>query len=286
MSTPKNFDADGAATEDERVTAKGSARSRAVMWDELTWSEIEQLIASGLQTVMWPIGATEAHGRHLPLLTDTLCVSLVASRVSALTGVPVLPAQPIGVSLGHSRFPGTLSIRPTTLIAMVRDVAESIYTAGIRQLLVLNGHMWNEATLLAAREEIRAQYDDLQIKTVSYWVFGDTSQWNDCPEAPDMLHAEFKETSWVLAERPELVDMSRAVDEEGFYQFWEYRMDQVSRSGVMGNKTTEANAEAGRKMIDITVAAIVEGLQRGLEEPIPIPDWKADNAALGADRRP
>jgi creatinine amidohydrolase len=247
--------------------------SEPLLWEELSWSEVRELVDSGVRSVIWPIGATEAHGYHLPLLTDTLCVDLVARKVSARLGIPVLPAQPIGVSLGHGKFPGTLSIHPTTLISMVCDVAESLHDSGIRQLLVLNGHMWNEATLIAAREEIRARFDDMQIRAVSYWEFADTSEYDDCPHAPDMLHAEFKETSWVLAERPELVDMSQAVDEDDFPQFWDYRMDQVSRSGVMGNRTTESNAEAGRDMIERTVAGIVEELSRGLDETIPIPDW-------------
>jgi creatinine amidohydrolase len=258
--------------------------SEPILWEELSWSEVRELVDGGVKSVIWPIGATEGHGYHLPLLTDTLCVNVVAKRVSARLGIPTLPAQPIGVSLGHAKFPGTLSIRPTTLISMVCDVAESLHNAGIRQILLLNGHMWNEATLMAAREEIRARFDDLQIRAVSYWAFADTSEYDDCPNAPDMLHAEFKETSWVLALRPELVDMSQAVDEEDFPQFWDYRMDQVSRSGVMGNKTTEANAEAGRDLIERTVEGIVEALAPGLEETIPIPDWSPGVEMLSEER--
>jgi creatinine amidohydrolase len=259
-------------------------QSEPIIWEELSWSEVRDLVDGGVKSVIWPIGATEAHGYHLPLLTDTLCVDVVAKRVSARLGIPTLPVQPIGVSLGHGKFPGTLSIRPTTLIAMVCDVAESLHAAGIRQILLLNGHMWNEATLMAAREEIRARFDDVQIRAVSYWAFADTSEYDDCPNAPDMLHAEFKETSWVLDLRPELVDMSQAVDEEDFPQFWDYRMDQVSRSGVMGNKTTEANPEAGRDLIERTVDGIVEALARGLEETIPIPDWSPGVEVLSGGR--
>jgi creatinine amidohydrolase len=252
-----------------------SERSSPVLWEELSWSQIENMIAGGMRTVIWPIGAVEAHGYHLPLLTDALCVDAVAKRVSELTGIPVLPVQTIGVSLGHGRFPGTLSIRPDTLMRIVRDVGDSLYACGVRQLLLLNGHMWNAGTLEAVREELRWDHADLQVKAVSYWMFGDSSEYNDCPEAPQMMHAEFKETAWVLALRPDLVRMEDAVDEEDFHQFWDYRMDQVSSSGVMGRKTTEATAEIGHEIIEITAQALAADLVRARDECIPVPVWKS-----------
>lgn len=258
-----------------------------VLWEEMTWNQVEAMIASGMRTVIWPIGATEAHGYHLPLMTDALCVDSVAKRVSALTGIPVLPAQSIGVSYGHGRFPGTLSIRPETLMRIVRDVTESLYACGIRQLLLLNGHMWNAGTLEGVRESLRWDHTDLQVRAVSYWMFGDTSKYTYCPEAPHMMHAEFKETAWVLALRPDLVQLDDVVDEGDFYQFWEYRMDQVSRSGVMGRKVTEATADAGEEIITITANAIAEALNQARDETIPFPnftsispqDWRATHPA-------
>jgi creatinine amidohydrolase len=244
-----------------------------ILWEELTWPALYQLVEGGMRTVIYPVGATEAHGFHLPLTTDTLCVTEVARRVSALTGIPVLPTQPIGMSQGHGRFPGTLSLSQSTLQAVVHDVADAVYRAGFRQILLLNGHQWNEGVLMGIREELRAEYDDLQVRAVAYWKFGDTDAYADCPEAPEMLHAEFKETCWVLALRPDLVSMDDAVNEHGFHQFWEYRMDQVSWSNVMGSNTTNSNASDGEQMIEITVTALAEALGRAVHEATPIPNW-------------
>jgi creatinine amidohydrolase len=252
--------------------------SKPLLWQELTWPEIHHMVAGGVKTVIYPIGAIEAHGFHLPVVTDTLCVTEVAHRVSAVTGIPVLPTQPIGMSQGHGRFPGTLSLSQSTLAAVVTDVAASVYAAGIRQILLLNGHQWNEGALLSIREELRAKYDDLQLRAAAYWHFGDTEQYADCPEAPDMLHAEFKETSWLLALRPDLVNMDEAVNEHGFEQFWDYRMDQVSWSNVMGSNTTNANSGDGNAMITATVDALAEALGRALHETIPIQRWTPDEA--------
>lgn len=252
--------------------------SEPILWEELSWPAIYRLVAGGMRTVIYPIGATEAHGFHLPVMTDTLCVTEVAHRVSTLTGIPVLPTQSIGMSQGHSRFPGTLSLTQTTLQAVVRDVADAVYRAGFRQILLLNGHQWNEGVLMSIREELRAEYEDLQVRAVAYWKFGETDVYADCPEAPEMLHGEFKETSWVLALRPELVSMDDAVNEHGFHQFWEYRMDQVSWSNVMGSNTTNSNATDGQKMINITVRSLADGLERGIDEAISIPDWTPGEA--------
>jgi creatinine amidohydrolase len=93
-----------------------------------------------------------------------------------------------------------------------------------------------------------------------------------------MLHGEFKETSWVLALRPELVEMEDAVNEHGYPQFWDYRMDQVSWSNVMGSNTTNSNAADGQTMIDITVHALAEALTHATTEGIPIRHWTPEEA--------
>ncbi|WP_181019810.1 creatininase family protein [Nonomuraea typhae] len=101
-----------------------------------------------------PIGATEQHGRHLTLETDYAIARAFARRLAAdLDGDAVLcPGLPYGLSEHHLGFPGTMTLRPETLMAILRDLAESLAAAGVRKVLVVNGHGGNvDAVRLAAR---------------------------------------------------------------------------------------------------------------------------------------
>jgi creatinine amidohydrolase len=248
--------------------------SGPIKWEELTWKDIETLVQKeGVKTVLWSCGATEQHGFHLPLATDAICSYSVACRVSELTGVPVLPPITIGASESHGKFPGTLYIRPQTLGLIVQDVVEGLYKWGIRQLLLINGHMWNVGGLIAARDNIRSKYPDFLVKSIQYWDYGDTGLFDDCPEAPGFVHAEFGETSLVLASRPELVEMDKALNVEDRWLFWDYRMDQVSLSGVLGRATTEATEEKGKEILEQICQDIAAQLKKGMEEEPPVKEW-------------
>ena len=71
---------------------------------------------------------------------------------------------------------------------------------------------------------------------------------NDCPILPSYLHANIGETSCVLAVRPDLVNMTKAVDEKDYKTFFEYRMDQYTRSEIVGSDTTTGTAVFGEQI--------------------------------------
>src|SRR5207249_1950386 len=113
-----------------------------VLWERLTWEEIEALRRSGMEMTILPVGSTEQHGPHLSLEIDPRSAVQVAQAVSAATGVPVLPSLAYGCSLGHSRrWPGTIALSPHTLIDLVAEIGDWVIGAGFRRLLLLNGHV-------------------------------------------------------------------------------------------------------------------------------------------------
>jgi creatinine amidohydrolase len=254
------------------VTTDEHIRSgRPVLWDELTWEEIGDLVAAGVDMAILPVGATEQHGPHLTVGMDTLAATTVASGVSARTGVPVLPVLPYGCSLGHThKWPGTISLRPETLSRVVVEIVEWLVPAGIRRLLLLNGHVTNHAPLRAALELIRHQHPDLRIALRSLWDISPRVHRMYHADAPN-FHANRAETALVMAVRPDLLRPDRIVDEPdrtgGF--FFAYTVDRETRTGTVG-LPSEATAEFGHELVDACITDLSTDIDRALHEPTPL----------------
>jgi len=248
-----------------------SKQGEPVLWEELTWPEVEELTKT-MPAVMVPVGATEQHGPHLPLNVDTIQVDDVCRRASAKTGVPMIPTMSIGLSQSHGKFPGTLWVRSETMIRYITEVCHSLYASGIRKFILVNGHMYNLWPLQCVRDNIRCDFDDVQCTALNYFLTSsETAFASDAPMGKH-IHANFGETAQVLALRPDLVDMDRAVDEPDYYTFFDHRFDQVSHSGIIGRNATGASAKDGEEMLEAFGDALAELLLKGLDEPIPIAD--------------
>src|SRR5690625_862626 len=116
----------------------------SVDYHHLTTEEAREFCAAG-GVVVVPIGATEQHGPHLPLGTDFTMAHTVATKAAEqVDGVLVTPPIWTGFSPHHMQFTGTVSLRAETLMAVVRDVAESLWRHGFRRILFLNGHRSEE----------------------------------------------------------------------------------------------------------------------------------------------
>ena len=96
------------------------------------------------------------------------------------------------------------------------------------------------------------------------------SSMKDCPVLPSYVHANIGETSCMLATRPDLVKMEEAINEEDYSTFFEYRMDQYSKSGVVGRETTKATDEFGEKIFAMVVDNLSDMIQAALREDTPI----------------
>ena len=242
-----------------------------ILWEELTWKDVDRLTKT-MNMAIIPTAACEQHGPHLPLAVDTIDCYEVAKRVSAKTGVPVVPPLTYGCSQSHGNFPGTLSLRPDTMMKVICEIAEWLYKSRIRKILILNGHMWNWGPIYSARENLRYDFPELQVRILNWWEATPTTMSKlveDCPVFPSYIHANISETACVLAARPDLVDMQKVVDEDDYETFFEYRMDQYSKSGVVGRGATKATAELGEKLFTMVVDALVPMVKNALKEEKP-----------------
>ena len=114
-----------------------------------TWQEVEQYLTQS-QSIIIPIGSTEQHGPTGLIGTDAICAEKIAKGVGEETQAMVAPTINVGMALHHTAFPGTISLRPTTLILYIQDYLTSLAKAGFGNFFFINGHGGNIATLKAA----------------------------------------------------------------------------------------------------------------------------------------
>jgi len=192
-----------------------------------------------------PLGATEQHGPHLPLNTDTLIATGVAEAVAAgRSDVVVAPALPYGSSGEHSGFPGTLSVGQAALQATVIELVRS--ADGFRDVTLLSWHGGNAEPVARAVAQLRDEQRLVHL-------------WKPRVESGD-AHAGWVETSLMLALAPALVRDERPVGATQPVDVLLPRLRQdgvaaVSQNGVLGDARGAA-ADDGEALLEGFVAEI------------------------------
>lgn len=239
-------------------------------WFDAAWPELGDL-AGASEVGLVPVGAVEQHGPHLPTGTDTIIATALCEAVSERCGAPVLPAIAVGCSYGHStNLPGNLSLSPELLAAVVRQYAEWAAASGLTRLLFVNAHFGNAASLAIATDHLRMFRPDLQVGAVNWWTLDPTVAAESVADGED-LHANRTETAVMLALAPELVHTERLATSDDPDRtdglVFRYTVPSLSTNGVTG-RPSEATAELGRKLVELTVTALVDLVERGrVEEP-------------------
>ena len=253
-----------------------------VLLAEMTWQDARQAVAED-RIVIIPLGSIEQHGHHLPLSTDSINVAHVSALAAREVGALVAPCQVFGVSHNHLDFAGTLSLEPETLIAVIHDLVASLYHHGFRRILLVNGHGGNNATVEVAAVKVRRRFPDALIGHSYSGALGrDARQYM---RSGFVYHADEGETARLMATRPDLVEMARAVrDVSPIFDTYYHRYyaapngddpdslsglvtyglpptQVLSRSGTMGDASV-ADVEAGER----AVASVVRNLVRVLED--------------------
>lgn len=210
-----------------------------------------------------PWGATEAHNLHLPYGTDILETQAIANLVAghawdAGARVVALPAVPFGVNTTQLDIPLIVNMNPTTQLAVLTDVIESLESEGIHKLVILNGHGGNDFRWMV--RELYPRYSTF-IAVVEWWKVLKAEQYFDEPGD----HAGEMETSLMLELFPELVLIDEAGSGavrvprmKGMREGWAWtprRWTQVTADTGVGDPR-RGTAEKGRRFLADLVPTI------------------------------
>ena len=241
-----------------------------VFLGEMTNREVEAFLVDH-ETVIVPIGSTEQHGPHGPLLTDVLVPVEVARRVAPRAGALVAPSINYGLSYPHVGFTGVVHLGIATFMALVEDVAVGLATMGFRRVVFLNGHYDNTLAIAYACANAAGRLPDgTRAYPINYWDGMTSEEAGEYFGPTAGLHANKAETSAVMALNPDLVDLDHANAEmppfpavtspaavhTAFFFTTPGSIHRATRSGTWGD-ARESSVEYGERYLGVVTEATI-----------------------------
>lgn len=122
--------------------------------DRMTFKEVEEYTRSGSGIAIVPIGSTEEHGAHGPMGTDTFCATYICRKVAELIDGILAPAVPYGMAQDQINFTGTVSLRPSTLALLMKELCENFIRDRYHLVLMVSGHRGNDHAVMTGIQEV------------------------------------------------------------------------------------------------------------------------------------
>jgi creatinine amidohydrolase len=234
-----------------------------------TWQEVETYLQTS-KGIIFPIGSTEQHGPTGLIGTDAICAEAIARGVGEETQAMVGPAINVGMALHHMAFPGSISLRPGTMINFIRDNITSLAKAGFTKFYFINGHGGNIATLKAAFSETYAYLDDLGVVN-AHQVQCQVGNWFMCSsvyklakelygdeEGSHATPSEVALTQYIYPEAIKKADLSPEVG-KGHRIYGAVDFRQRYPDGRMGSNPALATPEHGKQFYEAAVKELSNG---------------------------
>ncbi|MBM4437248.1 MAG: creatininase family protein [Actinobacteria bacterium] len=235
---------------------------RPLRLTHLTWPEVARLRPQ-VRLVAIPVGSIEQHGPNSSLDTDSVICEDLTLRLAERFHPQILvaPVVPFGMATYHMSFPGTLTMRPATYLALLEDVVASLLHHGFDTFLITNWHNGNEAGLTLAMQGLPTRYPLRFLGTLSFYDLEPEELEKELIKSDSWGHADELETGELLALRPDRVKVDAltpgALTPDGLStrrRFWRRRImrssdfSDMTTNGAVGNATL-ASAADGRRML-------------------------------------
>ena len=237
----------------------------------LSWPEVRDELEQGRDTIVACFGAVEQHGHHMPLGTDSMLGDALGRALADRLDAFHAPTVQVGCSRHHLAFPGTMSVEEETFANVVSDIVRGWAGQGFKRIILMPSHGGNFGPLGSALERL-GELDGVEVIAITDLnvlveaTLGLGAELG-IPASEGGLHGGEWETSLMLAIRPELVHMDRAVAgytgdlESGMQRFFAEGVHALTDTGVIGDPK-QASAENGRRYFDRLVELAAELVER------------------------
>lgn len=242
-----------------------------------TWPEVEHYLTQS-QGIIIPIGSTEQHGPTGLIGTDAICAETIAQGVGEQTHALVAPTINVGMALHHGAFPGTISLRPSTLIQVTRDWITSLARVGFQRFFFINGHGGNMASLKAAFAETYSHLCDLglpgaemvQCRLMNWYmlrgVYSLAKELYGDEEGSHATPSEVALTQYVYPDSIKTAPLDPLKPSPGgIYSAPDFRRRYPD--GRMGSNPALATPEQGKRFYEVAVKEMAEAYRNFLETP-------------------
>ena len=209
--------------------------------EEMHWRQVEDLLTHEDRAVL-PLGCTEQHA-GLSLSTDSILASRVAVEAAEPLQVPVFPVLGYGLTPSFTAYPGTVTLRSPTYLAVIRDLVDGILRQGFRRLLIVNGHGGN-APARAMVQEVLADHPNCLAIWHDWWIGPRT--WSTVTSIdPDASHASWMENfPWTrLQGSPAPTEKKPMVRPSDYRQAPPHRAREVLGDGSFGGLYQRSDEE-------------------------------------------
>jgi len=239
-----------------------------VLLEELTWTELRDLIASRTTTIIVPVGGTEQNGPHMTLGKHNLRVRILSEKIARGVGhalvAPVIAYVPEGrldPATGHMRFPGTITVPDETFQKVLEYAARSFRLHGFRDIVLLGDHGGTQADQKAVAGRLNREWAASGVRVHAIEEYYRAAE----VEFPRLLksrgyrdeelgsHAGLADTSLMLALDPRMVRSNRLRPGPG----------PPDASGVAGDPG-RASAELGQAGVELIVSRTVEAIRKSI----------------------
>jgi creatinine amidohydrolase/Fe(II)-dependent formamide hydrolase-like protein len=239
-----------------------------------SWPEVEAYLARSKGIVI-PIGSHEQHGPNGLIGTDAICPEAIALEAAEEAGFLVGPTFAVGQAQHHMAFPGSITLRPSTMIAAMQDWIASLVRHGFTRIYFLNGHGGNVATIQAAFSEayagwsLRGEPAPFALTSVNWWELpGVSAAIRAIFPVGDGAHATASEVSVTYYRHPEAV--KRVAMEPKIAPMGSFRdaADYRARfaDGRIGSDPSQASVEAGAEIVAVAKRALIAETTRFFQQ--------------------